>query len=176
MQVELEVKILDINPEAIRKRLRELGAVHKGDSSQKRYVYDVKPAQPGAWIRLRDNGQKTTLTIKEITNDDIDGTREIEIETDDFNTTNQLLEYLGFKARAYQENRRSSYELDGAEVELDEWPKIPPYLEIESKSKGQIDEVLKKLGYSRKDTTSINTEKVYSQYGLDIHSYKELKF
>lgn len=40
--------------------------VKKGDYLQRRYTYDFNPVQSNKWIRLRTNGSKTLLTIKEV--------------------------------------------------------------------------------------------------------------
>lgn len=40
--------------------------VKKRDYSQRRYTYDFNPVQSNKWIRLRTNGSKTLLTIKEV--------------------------------------------------------------------------------------------------------------
>lgn len=114
------------------------------------------------------------MTIKEINSDKIDGTKEIEIIVDDFEKTNLLLNKLGFMPRNYQENKRISYLLDDVEIEIDFWPLIPPYLEIEGKSKEKVEKVLNLLNF--KNFTSINTKKVYQKYNIDIDKIKELKF
>lgn len=177
METELEVKILEINPQALVQKLLDIGAEKVSETVlQRRYVYDVIPPRDSAWIRLRDDGKKITLTIKEILNDEIDGTKEIEVTVDNLQKANKLLEFLGFKSRAYQENKRTSFKLGSVEIEIDEWPQIPPYMEIEGPSKEEIEEVVSQLGYSMSDTTSENTEKIYARYGLDIHSFPELKF
>ena len=64
MHTEYEVRVLEVNKEEIIKKLELLNAKKVGDWNQKRYVYDLKPANPGKWIRLRTNGIKTTLTYQ----------------------------------------------------------------------------------------------------------------
>jgi adenylate cyclase, class 2 len=49
-----------------------------------------------------------------------------------------LLELLRFKPKSYQENKRTSFTLSNARLELDEWPLIPPYLEIEADTKSDV--------------------------------------
>ena len=80
MNTEYEVRVLEIDALKIEKQLEDLGAVLQWDHSQKRYVYDFIPKIEGKWIRLRTNGDKTTLTIKNIVSSEIDGTQELEIE------------------------------------------------------------------------------------------------
>jgi len=176
METEFEVKILNINVAEIKRKLKAIGAKKLIERKMRRYVYDIDPKDKNTWIRLRDNGEKVTLTIKEIEHENIDGTKELEIEVDSFDKTNLLLNKLGFFHRAYQENKRISYKIGNVEVEIDFWPKIPPYLEIEGKSAIRVKSVVKMLGFDLSQTTSINTEDVYKKYGLNLHDFKELKF
>jgi adenylate cyclase class 2 len=108
------------------------GGQKLGEKFMRRYVYDITPGDQSKSIRLRDTGDEITLTVKQITSDAIDGTHEIEVGVDDFAATNALLGVLGFTAKSYQETKRTSFILDGAQVEIDTWPQIPPYLEIEA--------------------------------------------
>ncbi|MDD5163119.1 MAG: CYTH domain-containing protein [Candidatus ainarchaeum sp.] len=176
METELEVKILGIDVESVKARLKKIGAKKVLERNMHRFVYDLMPGKTGYWLRLRYNGEKTTLAVKEIQSNKIDGTKETEITVSDFEKTNLLLNKLGFFAKAYQENKRISYKLGKTEIEIDFWPKIPPYLEIEAKSKTEIEKTVKLLGFSRSQATSIGVEEVYKKYGLNIHDFKELKF
>ena len=95
-QIEYEVKILEINKDEIQNKLKNLNATLIENSFQKRYVYDFKPIEPNKWIRLRTNGKKSTLTLKNIESSNIDGTKEREIEVSDFEMTNEILRELGY--------------------------------------------------------------------------------
>jgi adenylate cyclase, class 2 len=176
MDTEFEVKILDIDVANIISKLESLGAKKIKEKEQKRYVYDFSPKKENSWVRLRTDGEKTTLTIKEIENHKIDGTKEIEIFVDDFQKTNLFLEKLGYFNKGYQENKRISYILNDVEIEIDFWPRIPPYLEIEGKSIEEVENIVKLLGYKISQTTSINTTDVYKKYRIDIENIKDLKF
>lgn len=107
MNTEYEVRVLEINHDEMVKKLENLGAELKFEAFQQRYVYDLKPKQDNKWIRLRTNGNKTTLTIKDLQTKTIDGTKELEIIVDDFDKTNQILEELGYKNRGFQQNKRT---------------------------------------------------------------------
>jgi len=174
-EIEFEAKILDIDPEKTRAALLEVGAIHLGDRLQRRYVYDI-PGKPGTWVRLRDNGTATTLCVKEILTDAIDGVRETETPVGDFDATNTILGKLGYQPKAYQENRRSSWSLLDAAIELDHWPLIPPYLEIEGRSAEHVHETARALGLAVDDLTSENTTLIYRRYGIDIESITRLTF
>ncbi len=176
MKTEFEAKILEIDVVAVTERLTTLGSKKIDEIMQRRYVYDLMPKKENSWIRLRTDGTKTTLAIKEIHDDTIDGTKELEITVDDFDKTHLLLERLGYAAKGYQENKRIRYELDGVEIDIDFWPFIPPYLEIEGRSASEVETVIAKLGFNKSQTTSINTTHVYKRYVIDIDSAQQLKF
>jgi len=176
MKTEIECRILEINPDKIQQKLLEIGAKKITERNMKRYVYDIDSNEDHTWIRLRDNGEKITLAIKEIHTDEIDGTKEIEVDVSDFEKTNTILNKLKYTHKAYQENKRISYKFKDVEVEIDFWPKIPPYIEFEAKSKEKIEEVVNLLGFKMADTTCLNNIKIYEKYGINLHEHKELKF
>ena len=175
MHTEYEVRILEINVDSIKKKLDEVGATFEWDRVQRRYVYDFIPKVDSKWIRLRTNGIKSTLTIKDLVTSKIDGTRELEIEVSDFDNTNKILEELGYTSRNYQENRRIQYKLDGVEIDIDYWPMIPTYLEIEGSSEEEVYKIVEKLGYKLEDTTTRDVEGIYNDYGHDVMEIKDLR-
>lgn len=177
MQTEYEIRILEIDKEEMIKKLEELGATKKGEFKQKRYVYDLRPVEEGKWIRLRTNGKITTLTYKDIVSNTIDGTKEVEFEVEDFNKANEFLEKIGFKNRSYQENERIQYILNDVEIDIDSWPMIPTYMEIEGKSEKQVLNMKKILDIDESKITTLNCDDIYKQiYKIDISRIKELKF
>ena len=175
MNTEYEVRVLEVNVDDVRQKLEELKAKFEWDYIQRRYVYDFIPKQDNKWIRLRTNGEKTTLTIKNLVTSKIDGTQELEIVVDDFDKTNMILKELGYEAKGYQENRRIQYTLNGVEVDIDSWPMIPTYLEIEGKSEEDVYKILELLGYKREDCTTRDVEGIYLDYGYDLNTIYDLK-
>jgi len=177
VKTEYELRVLEIEPKNIISRLEELGAYKIGDFEQKRYVYNLNPAQDGKWIRLRTNGRNTTLTYKDIVSNTIDGTKEIEVEVSDFEATNELLEKMGYFNKGYQENKRIQYELNNVEIDIDSWPLIPSYLEIEGQSEKEVTDMLKLLNFRGEKVTALNCSDIYKKiYGIDIDKIKILKF
>lgn len=176
MDTEYELRILGVDVLSFEEKLKNLGAVKAFDSLQKRYVYDFSPKRENEWIRLRTNGNSTTLTIKSIEELSVSGTKELEIEVSDFEKTNKILEELGYKSRSYQENRRIRYYLNDVEIDIDSWPMIPPYVEIEGKNEEEIYNVLELLGYSKEDTTTLDVTSIYEKYGINVNDIEILKF
>ena len=176
MNTEYEVRILEIDKDIFIKKLENLGAEKVGDFFQKRYVYDFNTTVKGKWIRLRTNGEESTLTIKNIVSPLIDGTKEIEIIVSDFDKCNYILNELGYKARNYQENKRTRYYLDKVEIDIDTWPMLPTYVEIEGKSEEEVMTVVKKMGYNENEVTTLDVESIYKKYGYDVKKIDILKF
>lgn len=139
---------------------------------------------PNKWVRLRETNGKVTITIKHILNQKLQaeyGTKmqpvlETEMEVPSIESGNEILEQLGFSFRNYQEKKRTTYILEGTEIDIDSWPLIPSYLEIEGESDEEIEKIVKRLGLSSKETVSCNTAEVYKKYGMDIYQFRELRF
>ena len=178
MAKEREVTILNIDEKGFVSKLLNNGAVKKDEFLQRRYTYDFNPILPNKWIRLRTNGKKTTLTIKEIKDKTaIDGTMELETFVGDFDVMNDILKELGYRYRNYQENYRIIYSLDNVEISIDSWPLIPTYAEIEGKTNEDVVMALEKLGYTLDDATTLDVTSIYNEiYGIDLLKIKELKF
>lgn len=175
MHTEYEVRILDINRDELIEKLEKVGALFQWDLIQKRFVYDFIPKEDNKWIRLRTNGEKTTLTIKNLTSSSIDGTQELEIEVDNFERCNLILKELGYNPRGYQENRRRQYILNGVEIDIDSWPKIPDYLEIGGPSEEAVFNTLEYLGFKREDATTRDVEGIFLDYGFNLQEIYDLK-
>ena len=89
---------------------------------------------------------------------------------------NSILEQLGFVFRNYQEKDRVTYNIDGVEVDIDSWPLIPTYIEIENDSLELIKDIVKKLSLQKHEIVSCNTADVYKKYGIDLYQFRELRF
>jgi adenylate cyclase, class 2 len=176
MAVEHEIKILDIDTGLVSGKLDSLDLSGPALLEFRRYVYDTIPQKNGTFLRLRTDGNKTTLTLKKFMSDSIDGTHEYEVIVDNFDDTHELLTNLGYVYTAYQENRRTLYKGDNIEISIDEWPHIPAYLEIEGKDVDTVKHYIEKLGLAGHNSTSNTPKHVYWLYSLDLDSYKHLSF
>lgn len=174
---EFETKVLNINPRVIIKKLRSLGAREIKQVLQRRYVYDIESTDI-EFIRLRTDGTKTTITYKhKLRGNTIVGkTEELEIEVPDFKATAAIFAKIKFNAVYYEENKRQTFYLDGIEFCVDHWPKIPPLLEIEADSTQKVKAGLKLLGLETQEAGDKDMVEIYAEYGMDLHSFKELKF
>ena len=134
---------------------------------------------PNKWVRLRQSNNKSVLTSKHILEKNVSKFQnvfETELEVSSLEETNLFLESIGLAKRSYQEKIRYSYVYKSAELEIDIWPLIKPYLEVECDDELIINEILKKLELCDKEIVSLNTEQLYKKIGIDVHSMSELKF
>jgi len=176
MSKEIEGHILDINQTEVIEKLKSLGAEKTKDYNFRRYVFDTIPTTPNRWVRLRTDGYKTTLAIKEIISQTADGTNEWEVETSDIDVTLKILEKIGISPRGYQENTRSEYVLDGDILSIDSWPKLQPFIEIEAESEAKIIAIAEKLGFSKDDISYKDVDTLYSDIGIELKTTPRLTF
>ena len=180
---EIEAKFLDIDVPALVSKLESLGSQKIADYSYKRKLFDFPDGRLNAenkMIRLRDEGGAVTFTYKQRfgnANDHTEGgTTEIETTVGDFLTAEKILHALGLVEKIYKENKRTRYVLDGVEVDIDSWPMIPTYLELEAKSWDAIKSVSEKLGLDYEKHTRGSNREIYNLYGIDEASYSVLTF
>jgi len=125
--LETEVKFQLTDPETIRRRLRQAGAVSAGKDFETNYRYDdgnnrLLAAQH--LLRLRRD-HRSRLTFKQP--HPSEGRQfkihdELEIEVSDFDTTHQILEALGFHRVQIYEKHRETFKMGPTEICLDQLP------------------------------------------------------
>jgi len=134
---------------------------------------------PNKWIRLRKSNDKIEFTVKHIyekENSKLQKVQEYEIKVSDLDETNQILESIGFVKRNYQEKLRHSFEYNNAEIEIDQWPLLEPYMEIECDDETLIQDIINELEFNNKEVVSLNTEQLYKRKNIDVLKISDLKF
>lgn len=186
MAEEIEVKFLNVSPASLEAKLLEAGAEKAGDFFYRRRVFDYpdwRLDKANSWLRLRDEGEKITLSFKKRlgaekhdgTGND-DGMEETEIIVNDFEKTAQLLLGIGFIEKHYVENKRTRWTKDGVEFDIDTYPELEPYLEIESDSWQKIDEAIVWLGLNSADKRIFSTNQIYKMKGMTVGDYVRITF
>jgi len=119
-----------------------------------------------AFIRVRDEGNKITLTYKQFgTVNSLSSAKEIEVVVSDFDDTLAIFAQAGLTPGSFQESRRETWRLNDVEVVLDEWPWVDPYIEIEGKSEQTVKDAAALLGFSWTDAVFGSATQVYkAQY------------
>lgn len=168
MKIEFESKILDIDEKAVRLRLKELGAKLVGKYNFKRVVAELDSSKKNEkWLRLRTDGKKTTLTLKQRNGNEFS---EDEVLVSGFNKTAKII-FSVFNNLKYVENDRDEYKLKDAIITLDKWPGIPIFLEIEAESREKVDKMYNLLKINGKLLGNQSVIAVYRYYKLDYKKF-----
>jgi adenylate cyclase, class 2 len=181
MSPEFEARFLDIDAAQCISRLRDAGAVcEMSRTLMKRLIFQrPEVEQNRGWLRLRDEGTKTTLTYKQASGarSTIDSISEVEITVSDFEATKQLLVAVGFRAVRYQENYREEWRLDDVKYDFDTWPGLPTFVEIEGASEAAVKEGADVLGLDFAAASFGSVDELYqAELGRDILAEQELTF
>lgn len=184
MNTEIEVKFLNIEFDDLRARLSAIGAECEQPMCLMRRAIFATPGMDekrNAFIRVRDEGHRTTVTYKQFDEISLTGAKEIEVQVSDFESTLEIFRKTDMRQRAYQESRRETWHLGDVEVVLDEWPWLRPFTEIEGVSEERVREVAGQLGFAWEDAVFGAVTQAYeAQYpgtqASDIIMTPEIKF
>lgn len=184
MEIEIEAKFLDVKPEELRKKLFSSGAkqVHP-EITLKRKVFDYpdrRLEKIRGWVRVRDEGEITTLSYKQVNDRTLYGTKELVVLVDDFENASNFLISIGLEQKAYQETKREKWMLDNTEISIDTWPWIPTFVELEGKNEKELGATVEKLGldWSKAMHGSVETayQKYYNITEEEIYEWKKVTF
>jgi adenylate cyclase class 2 len=179
MQTEIEAKSLDADHDALRVKLRELGATLEQPMRLfRRHNMDFPDGRlrsRGGWARVRDEGDKITASYKELSDRTVHGTKEVCVAVDSYDSAKALLEELGLKATSYQETKRESWRLGELQIELDQWPWTKPYIEIEAPDEAALKDIFQKLGLPWETAVFGSVEVVYQgEYDVTDHDFGQI--
>ncbi|NTW22015.1 CYTH domain-containing protein [Candidatus Falkowbacteria bacterium] len=150
MNIEYEATFFPVEKDEVRERLRLAGAeLVRPEFMQKRVTFKFPEGHDiyGGWLRVRDEGDKVTMSLKVVDGDTITDQKEICLTVDSFGEAEKFLLTVGCTKKAYQETRRELWRLDGVEITIDEWPFIEPLVEVEGESETAVRHVSEQLGF-----------------------------
>jgi adenylate cyclase class 2 len=181
MQCEYEARFYDVDHGVIRQRLRDQGAecVMPRRLLTRILFGNDATRHSRSWLRLRTDGQQTALALKRATGTtpDIASIRELEVAVSDFVGMQAMLAELGFVPVRYQENYREEWRLAEVICDLDEWPDLAPFVEIEGPEPESVWLAAKKLGLDVTTATFGSVDEVYlRQLDRDILKEQRLVF
>lgn len=167
----------------MRHRLKEAGAkLLRPEFLQRRIPFHLpkEKRRRDTWLRVRDEGDKTTLSLKIIEGERIENQKEICIEVDSFDRAIELLDLIGCERKSYQETKRELWMLDDVEITIDEWPFLEPFVEVEGKTKQEVKNVSEKIGFNYDDALFCAVGRLYKmKYGVhqeEINALEKLVF
>ncbi|WP_194191141.1 class IV adenylate cyclase [Clostridium chrysemydis] len=174
---ELETRVIDIDVDDIRNKLKNLGAKLVKSEDQINDLYDfsdMRLRKVKGYARIRtvfdklNNKEVIYLTTKKMLSQ---GTfkemEEYETIALDKAMAEGIYKSLGLNLTESIKKYRESYRLNHSLIEIDINDKAfcPfPYIEIETSSVENLEETLKLLGYTLKDTTSKTIYELIAQY------------
>jgi adenylate cyclase, class 2 len=168
---EVEVKILEINPQQVTQALSKLGAEKVFDGDIQTLFIDTEDSQIHKRrdvLRLRKEGDKAELTYKEVK---FGGKSKVAdehtVEVSDLETTVKILQLSGLSVKQRMDKHRISYKTLDARFDIDcyhdEYSFIPPFMEIEA-SEDTIEKYAKQLGYENKQCLPWSTDELIAYY------------
>lgn len=183
---EIEVVYTDIDVGGLELKLKEIGAEKIKEIFYKSVVFDypdLRLNEKGAWIRLRDNGEKIKLAYKErlgmnegVGDGEDLGMKEVEFQVSDFQSAIDFMLSIGLSIKFQQEKKRIRWKKDGVVFDIDTWPRLNPCLEIEANNMQKIDGAILELGFDPEKKRIINNFEIYKEAGIDILKYKKITF
>jgi adenylate cyclase class 2 len=132
----------------------------------KRYTFlltELNP-DPDKWARVRDEGNgRVVMTFKHVHDTTrIDATDEIEFTVSSFEDAVQFMEKLGFTTHTFQENDRETWEKDGMEVTMNQWPALPVFAEVEGPTEAAVKAASAELGFDYAQAVFGGVGRVYA--------------
>lgn len=173
---EIEVKILEINPEEMESLFLKVGAKKEFDQPFKASFFDNEAGDisaSGGLLRLRQEGPDSVLTHKKkLSSDGIKVMEETESQVADPDSMRKILETLGYQVIKETAKRRIQYAWKQSHLVIDlyegDLAGIPPFIEIESPDELELEEVVTGLGFTMADTRPWNTYDLIRHYRIGL--------
>ncbi|MDY6013074.1 class IV adenylate cyclase [Clostridium sp.] len=177
MAKELETRIIDIDVDSMREKLKSLGAKMIKSENQINDIYDFEDER-----LLKDKGYARIRTVNDLINSKeiifmttkkmlsqgrFKEMEENEVIVDNKTMAEGIFKSLGLKLHQSIKKYRESYEiLDGlVEIDINDKEFCPfPYIEIETSSEESLQNILDLIGYTMEDTTSKTIYQLIDEY------------
>lgn len=171
MNHEYEAKFLSVDVTDLQSKLTALGAARTFPCTLlTRKIFENDALDNGQWVRLRDEGIRSTLTLKQVIDSTtIDGTTEIETEVTDLYAMADILRQIGLREVRYQENYREEWRLGEVVFDFDTWPGLPTFVEIEGPDEASVRQAAALLDLDYAEARFGSVDEIYkSEAGRDI--------
>ncbi len=172
---------LNVNVEALEKKLYEIGAERVSEEILEEWIFK-KPEWKGKNGRLRIRrknmqSEECEIAYKEFTQDVADGNLEIEFKVARVSEAVLFVEKMDIPLSRHQQKKRIHYRVGDIQVDIDFWPLIPPYLEIEGETREKVEALARQLGFDPAQASGLDNFYIYKDvYGINVDEIKELVF
>ena len=162
IQSEIEATFLDIDKPTLRQKIQSLGGkLLQPETLMRRTIFD---SGTHSFVRVRDEGNCITMTYKYFADISLSGAKEINLIVNNYNNAVNLVKACGLQIKAHQETLREEWQLDDVELDIDTWPGLPTYVEIEGPSEASVKTAAAKLGFDYKDAQVGAVDQIYHFY------------
>jgi len=87
---------------------------------------------------------------------------------------------MRFKGKKYEESLRESWKLKDVEIDIDTWPFLPSYVEVEGLTVEDTIKVCDELGFKMDDALYGSVDDIYAMYydvtAKDVTTWPEIVF
>lgn len=117
------------------------------------------------YIRVRDEGDQITLSAKTHAKQDgaMDDQQEAVTKVEDFDACISVLEQAGLIKTNDQQTKRETWVLGATHIEIDTWPGLESYIEVESTSEAVVKQVADMLDLSWERRMITSVEEIYME-------------
>ena len=166
MPIEREIKVLEINSDEVCKLLEKLGAEKVYDDVRTITHFDTadsRLAREEKSLKLTEEGRFKLTATEKLTSGERSETK---TTVGGKNEICDILGLLGLSPITRADARRISYELDGVDYDIDFFPGIPPFMEVdlEHTSHSQ-EELLTLLNLEDRRVVTMSTMEIFTEYG-----------
>lgn len=170
---EHEIKVLDIDIDNLIEKLKEIGANEVYNDTRTIIALDTLDKyflnKKDKLIRITDEGNvKVTMHVNQ---SDPESKKGIKFKTSRLKETMDFFSELGLNPISNVKAHRISYELGKIDFDIDKFPAIPPFLEIDVEyieDEGYtIESILKVLGLENNRVVVMGTEDIHKLYNVN---------
>lgn len=166
--IEVEYKILDVDPEAIARVMKTIGATEVYNDIRTITYFDYadrRLMKAGEGIKLTEEGKIKLEHTRKATNDQSDTVKLFVSRKEE---ALEFLQRLGLKPISQVQVRRISYELGEIDFDIDCFPGIPPFMEIDlADSAITLKELLNQLNLDTHEPIVASTPEIFAHYSKD---------
>lgn len=170
---EHEIKVLDVDVEKLKIKLEELGAKKVYEDYREIIALDTPDRmylnEKDKLIRVTDEGSiKVTMHVNQSKPDIKKG---IKFKVSRMKEVLDFFEEMDLKPITRVKAFRNSYELGKIDFDIDKFPEIPAFLEIDIEHLEEegftLDELLEKLDLKDNKIVVMGTEDIHKEYNID---------
>lgn len=167
---EVEIKFRVNDPKIIKEQLGKMGVTAGPEEFQRTVRFDTPRddlENRGLFLRVREEGKKSTFTVKRKASDDslYKERDEWETQVGDAKVVVEQMKALGFTKLRIMEKYRQTFILPGVEVVIDRLP-FGNFLEIEG-SPEAIEDTISRLGLPRKKAMNVSYWELKNEYNKE---------